>query len=228
MNGEIEIYSFRANNKEDNKVQNEIKKEEYKEDKIIQIESTNVKLGITEKTANNDKCESKSGSKEKNIFQIDEPNSFINKLEKEEKKIKELVQAPEYINTRKEIVSSPNLMLLEKKRPIKKMLLKSHSIHVEPTRSKSSTTCPQKKTNEILFKFAVNMEERAGRKTEKSLDTIRNSPMKQHFDASKVSSKFSNNKSKSDHKQSDGSIKSPSILMSNPNQCLKCNTCFVF
>jgi len=130
-----------------------------------------------------------------NIFRIEDPKNFIKKFMKEEKKIEKMLQAPEYIKERKEIISSPNLMLIQKKRPIKKMLFKSHSIEVASGKLMDSNSCPPKNSNYNQFKFVAIVEEKNGTKTEKSLDSMTNGLMKPHIDTSQVLSKFTSYKS---------------------------------
>ena len=158
MSGEQEIYSFRARESGQKKeeVQAKVEMEESKEKNQAQKgELLNMKQA--------------EEIKKLNVFQGEEKELIIES--KDQSNEQELTKAPEYLSNKKEIISSHNLMLVENKRkPKKRMFLKSNSFQVEPIRPLNHKSCPT--PNVVRFKFAVNFEDRMINKTEKSVDSV--------------------------------------------------------
>jgi len=217
MSGEQEIYSFRANdsNKKKQELQPNIIIEENKEKNHIE----------NEERINNKKNDMMS---KVNFFK--EENKELVLENKDQISEQELAKAPEYIRTKKEIISSPNLMLVEKKKPKKRMFMKSNSFQVAPIRSLNHKSCPS--PNVVRFKFAVNFEDMMINKTEKSIDSVINNNALRSQNP--VQSQIINQKFPQEHADnkiqitSERSKKGISICCSNEGGNINCSKCFIF
>ena len=162
-----------------------------------------------------------------NIFQNEEKEYVIEN--KENPQLAQLSKAPDYVNTRKQIVSSQNLMLVQnKKKPLKRMVPKLNSFQVEPLKELNHKTCPVQ--NPSKFKFAVNFDDKNLNKTEKSVDNMSNNMMiSTHPEVSKLNAKFSNNESSEKIQMlSERPDNKHNICFANISSNYSCSKCFIF